>query len=166
MFGLRRWKAAVIVVCGLAAAGVVAGAALGREHITPSVSTYPDPSAPSVVRLHGTVGPGFTITLTDFNNNPITWLEPGTYTFTIDDLSNIHNFHLYGPGVDMQTTVLDTGNTTWTLKLTPGTYTFVCDPHASIMSGSLGVSGYGTVTSFPARAPSPVVHKVRKHRRR
>lgn len=166
MFRFKRWRAATIVCCGLAAAGAAASVALGRQHVSPIVATYPDASAPAPITLHGVVGPGFTITLTDANNQLVSWLQPGTYTFTIDDLSDIHNFHLTGPGVDMQTTVPSTGTSTWTLKLTPGSYTFVCDPHASTMVGTFGVSGYGTVTSFPAPKPAPHVAKAKRHKRR
>ena len=166
MAGFKRGRATAVVVCGLVAAGVVASAALGRQHdVVPSVVTVPDPSASAGKPLHGVVGPGFTITLQDANLQNVTWLQPGTYTFTIDDLSNIHDFHLTGPGVDMTTTVPETGTTTWTVKLTPGTYTFVCDPHSTTMVGSFGVAGYGTVTSFPAPKPT-AAPKTKKHRKR
>jgi len=88
--------------------------------------------------LLGTVGPGFTITLTE-DGEPVSSLAPGTYTFEIDDLASIHDFHLTGPGVDEATAVEGTGPTTWTLTLESGTYEFVCDPHASTMNGSFTV---------------------------
>ena len=155
----------VVVVAALVAVGAATSVALGRQHALPIVVTYPDPAAPTGIAVHGTVGPGFTITLTNANNQQVTWLQPGTYTFTIDDLSDIHNFHLFGPGVDMQTTVLATGTTTWTVELTPGTYTFQCDPHATTMIGTFGVAQYGTVTSFPAPKP-PAPPRAKKHKRR
>lgn len=164
MASFVRGRVVAVVVCVLAAAGAVASVALGRSHAVPVVVTVPDPAAPTGVYVHGVVGPGFTISLLNANNQNITWLQPGTYTFTIDDLSNIHNFHLTGPDVNLQTAVADTGTTSWTVKLTPGTYTFVCDPHATTMTGTFGVAGYGTVTSFPAPAPKPVVHKKKRKR--
>jgi plastocyanin len=165
MAGFKRGRATAVVICGLVVAGVVASAALARLHdVAPAVETVPDPSTAVKAAVHGVVGPGFTITLQDGNLQNVTWLQPGTYTFTIDDTSNIHNFHLFGPGVDLQTTVPDTGTTTWTVKLTPGTYTFQCDPHATTMIGQFGVAGYGTVTTFPA--PKPVVKpKPKKHKK-
>ncbi len=89
--------------------------------------------------LTGTVGPGFTITLTQ-GGKKVTKLAAGTYVFKINDKSTIHNFHLKGPGVNKKTSVGKKGSTTWTLKLSAGKYTYVCDPHRSIMHGSFTVS--------------------------
>ena len=93
----------------------------------------------STPTLKGEVGPGFTITLTQ-GGKKVTKLKAGSYTIKIADKSNIHNFHLTGPGVNKKTSVGGTGSTTWTVKLKSGTYKFVCDPHASIMKGSFKVS--------------------------
>jgi plastocyanin len=89
--------------------------------------------------LNGTVGPGFTIGLTKAGNK-VKKLKAGTYTFKVSDKSNIHNFHLTGPGVNKRTSVGGTGTSTWTLKLKKGVYKFVCDPHASFMKGAFTVS--------------------------
>ena len=89
--------------------------------------------------LNGTVGPGFTITLTQ-GGKKVTKLKAGSYTFKISDKSSIHNFHLTGPGVNKKTTVGGTGSSTWTVTLKKGTYKYVCDPHASFMKGSFTVS--------------------------
>jgi|SRR5581483_1292270 len=89
--------------------------------------------------LKGTTGPGFTITLTK-GGVKVKKLKPGTYIFKIADKSNIHNFHLKGPGVDKKTGVGFQGTVTWKLKLKKGTYKYVCDPHASFMKGSFTVS--------------------------
>lgn len=89
--------------------------------------------------LVGTVGPGFTITLTQ-NGQKVTTLKAGAYTIRIADKSNIHNFHLKGPGLNKLTSVAYVGNKTWTVTLKKGTYKYVCDPHASIMKGAFKVS--------------------------
>lgn len=89
--------------------------------------------------LLGTVGPGFTITLKS-GLHSVTKLKAGTYTITVKDQSNIHNFHLTGPGVNKATSVSGKGTTTWKVTLKKGTYRYVCDPHASIMKGSFAVS--------------------------
>jgi plastocyanin len=89
--------------------------------------------------VNGTVGPGFTITLTK-GGKKVTALKAGTYTFKIADKSSIHNFHLTGPGLNKKTSVGGTGNSTWTVKLKKGTYKYQCDPHATIMKGSFKVS--------------------------
>jgi plastocyanin len=89
--------------------------------------------------LEGTVGPGFTITLTQ-DGQPATSIPAGTYEIVVDDKASQHDFHLTGPGVDESTDVGGTGKTTWSVTLEPGEYTFVCDPHASSMNGSFTVS--------------------------
>jgi plastocyanin len=84
--------------------------------------------------LTGTDGPGFTITMSK------TSVKAGTYTIVIHDKSNIHNFHLTGPGVNKLTSVAKVYTTKWTVTLKKGTYKFVCDPHAAIMKGTLKVT--------------------------
>ncbi len=76
-------------------------------------------------RLSATVGPGFTISMSAKS------VKPGTYTITVKDLSNIHNFHLIGRGVNQATSVPAVKTTTWKVTLKKGTYRFICDPHAS-----------------------------------
>jgi hypothetical protein len=88
----------------------------------------------ATVQLTGTVGPGFTITLKN-RTKIVKTLAPAKYTFVINDKSNIHNFHLTGPGVNRKTTVAGTGTTHWTITLRAGTYNYVCDPHKSSMHG-------------------------------
>lgn len=104
---------------------------------TPSTTTAATTSSGGLV---GTVGPGFTITLTK-GGTPVTTLAPGTYKMTISDKSSMHNFHLFGPGVDKKTDVASTGTVAWTVKLTTGSYTYQCDVHfASGMIGKFTVS--------------------------
>jgi plastocyanin len=97
-------------------------------------------------QLEGTVGPGFTITLT-MDGDPVTSLRPGTYWLTVNDLSTHHNFHIFGPGLDdVVTTVPETGTVTVKIQLQHGTYTFQCDPHATVgMRGTFDVGGVGQV---------------------
>jgi copper binding plastocyanin/azurin family protein len=103
------------------------------------------PSSADGRKLHGTVGPGFTIRLSDEDGQPVTSLRPGEYWLTVDDLSNRHNFHVIGPGLDeIVTTVPFTGTVTVKIHLSHGTYTFQCDPHASMgMLGNFDVGGVG-----------------------
>jgi plastocyanin len=89
-------------------------------------------------KLAGVVGPGFNISLKQAGTT-VTKLRAGTYTITVSDKSNIHNFHLTGPGVNKKTSVGGQGTTTWKLTLKKGTYKFVCDPHATIMHGTFKV---------------------------
>jgi plastocyanin len=89
--------------------------------------------------LVGTVGPGFTIGLTNAGA-AVKTLKAGSYEITVDDKGSIHNFHLFGPGVDEKTDVAATGTVTWTVKLEKGAYTYQCDPHAASMNGSFTVN--------------------------
>jgi plastocyanin len=94
----------------------------------------------STPTLNGVVGPGFTITLKK-GTTKVTKLKAGTYIFKISDKSNIHNFHLTGPGsINKKTSVGGQGTSTWKLTLKKGTYKFVCDPHSAFMKGSFTVS--------------------------
>jgi hypothetical protein len=89
--------------------------------------------AAKATALSGSVGPGFTIALRDASGIKVTQLDPGAYTITIDDMSDLHNFHLKGPGgVDEATSVEGTGKTTWNVTFVDGLYTYHCDAHPSI----------------------------------
>ena len=91
--------------------------------------------------LVGTVGPGFTITLTN-GGTPVTTLAPGTYKITVSDKSSMHNFDLFGAGgVSKKTSVSGTGTVVWTVNLVKGSYTYQCDVHfASGMIGNFTVA--------------------------
>ncbi len=104
----------------------------------------PPPPPPSCGRafpntLTGDVGPDYTIHLRDPDGNDLDGgtLPAGTYTVEIDDLSEIHNFHLFGDAVECvppstcQTDVAGTGHEVWTVNLTPGTAEYQCDPHSA-----------------------------------
>jgi plastocyanin len=99
--------------------------------------------------LHGRVGPGFSISLTTEAGARVTHLDPGTYDIEVQDLSDEHNFHLLGPGVDKATEVGDSGRVTWTVTVRDGTYRYQCDPHQATMNGSFTVGN-----AQPAPPPS------------
>ena len=91
--------------------------------------------------LKGETGPGFTIEVSQ-NGKDAETVKAGTYTLEVEDKSDIHNFHLIGPGVDKEvTTVPFVGEKSVTVTLKKGTYTYQCDPHASS-----GMKGTFTVT--------------------
>lgn len=96
--------------------------------------------------LFGVVGPDFSISLKDSAGAAVTHIETGTYTVQVNDLGEVHNFHLSGPGVDEVTGVASTGEVRWTVTFQDGTYTFRCDPHNTIMRGTFTA---GTVTPPP-----------------
>ncbi|HEU5263626.1 MAG TPA: plastocyanin/azurin family copper-binding protein [Gaiellaceae bacterium] len=112
------------------------------------------------VKLVGTVGPGFSITLVDAQGNRVRSLQPGAYDIEVRDLSEEHNFHLTGPGVDRLTPVGAATTESWTVTLTNGTYRYVCDPHSTTMRGSFTVGATPT-TPPPTSTPTPVTAKTR-----
>ena len=115
------------------------------------------PSALSAVvgKLDGTVGPDFSISLNSPDGGLVTQIDPGTYEIVVRDLSNEHNFHLFGPGVDETTQVSETGTVTWTVTLRNGRYTLQCDPHVGEGMRRTFVSG-----TPPVPAPVPKVPKL------
>jgi plastocyanin len=97
-------------------------------------------STKALPKLTGTVGPGFTITMRKLGK-PFKTLKAGTYSVTVTDKSNIHNFHLRGPKVNKEiTTIAFKGVKTVVVKFSKGKYTFICDPHFTTMKGSFTVT--------------------------
>jgi hypothetical protein len=101
------------------------------------VAAGPASAAPRTV--NGTVGPGFTIAL-KLGGKKVTRLKHTTYRFTVADKSGMHDFHLYGPGVDKVITGIGfQGTRSATVRLRRGTYHYRCDVHPSEMHGSFRV---------------------------
>ncbi len=94
------------------------------------------PAAPAASggKLGGTVGPGFTITMSAKS------VKAGAYAITVHDRGAIHNFHLVGPGVNQKTGVGAVKTYSWRVTLKRGTYKFSCDVHTSVMHGVLRVT--------------------------
>jgi len=125
----RRLHASAALRTGV----LVAGAALAASTTASA--------APASQVVKGTVGPGFTITLT-LSGKKVTKLKAGTrYRFVISDRADIHDFHLSGPGFNrVLTSVEFTGTKSFVLGVKKGSYRFICDPHSGIMHGSFKVS--------------------------
>ena len=102
--------------------------------------------------LTGSVGANdaFTISLAGPTGTPVQHLDAGTYTLLVHDLSELHNFHLTGPGVDVSTPVEQTGDFTFTITLSDGTYTFVCDRTSRSSSSATAPRATASVSSAPA----------------
>ena len=98
-------------------------------------------------------GDSFAISLKDASGAAVTHLPAGSYTLLVHDRSDLHNFRLSGPGVDVATPVDGKGDSTFTVTLADGTYFFQCDAHAAQMKGQFTV-GAATGTP-PPPAPSP-----------
>jgi plastocyanin len=105
-------------------------------------------TASGQTKLTATVGPAFSIQLSNESGGRVTQLDPGTYEITVNDRSEEHNFHLMGPGVDQMTEVDFVGTVTWTVTFTNGNYRFQCDPHLTSMRGQFRV-GTPPVTTPP-----------------
>ncbi len=91
-------------------------------------------------KLVGTVGPGFSISLKTAAGKRVTGLTRGTYTLTVKDRSDEHNFFVSGPGLKKSVTGVDfVGTKTVTLRLASGKYAFVCTPHSDDMRGAISV---------------------------
>jgi len=137
-----------IALVGLTAACASEDDPSGAMQTAPAESEQAEPSAEAPAGggevLLATVGEpddpdAFTITLTDESGAEVSTLPAGSYSIRVDDLSEIHNFHLTGSGVDESTTVPETGDTVWDVTLEAGDYQYVCDPHPS-MRGELTVT--------------------------
>jgi plastocyanin len=102
------------------------------------------PTAADNGQLTGNVGPGYAISLKDATGAAVTHLDPGTYTLLVHDQSDIHNFHLNGPGVNVSTDIDSVGDQTFTITLADGTYTYVCDAHFGTMHGKFTVGAVST----------------------
>jgi plastocyanin len=118
----------------------VAAAAIGIAAVAIPTTAA---SAATPVKLAGTVGPGFTISLTQ-GGKPVKSLKAGKVTITVADKASFHNFVLEqqsgGKLTKQITTVPFTGTKTVTLTLTKGKYKFYCMPHESSMFGTFTVS--------------------------
>lgn len=116
---MRSTLAAVAVLAGIACTAPAAEA------------------APPV--LVGTVGPGFTISLTR-DGRPVSSLRAGRYTLLVRDRAQIHNFRLFGPGVERATGIPFVGSRRFAIVLRRGVYRYECFPHPSSMHGRVRVA--------------------------
>jgi hypothetical protein len=130
----------LLALTACAGLGLVAGASLAPAQ---------------AVKLVGTVGPGFSITLEFADGRTVAQLDPGTYEITVRDLSEEHNFRLFGPGVEQFTQVEATGTVTWTVTFREGRYTIQCDPHPTQMTRTFTVGNPPppTTTQQPPATP-------------
>ena len=88
----------------------------------------------ALTKLRGKVNDNRVMTLS--NTSP----SPGRYRIIIRDTTKRHNWHIFGSGVNKETSVRGTGRWSWKVRLRSGTYTVVCDPHARSMRFSVIVS--------------------------
>jgi plastocyanin len=121
-------RASIAIVATTAAVLVVSVGASGKT-ATPT--------------LKGTVGPGYTITLT-MNGKKVKSLKRGTYKFAVADKSTFHNFTVErekgGKFEKDLTSVSFTGSKTVTLKLGAGSWKYYCKVHEPMMYGFFKVT--------------------------
>jgi plastocyanin len=133
-------RAGVLAFASVAAAGLLALAGCGGDDNESSgeattTTTATTGTGAAGKTIEGYVGPGFDISVEDADN-----VKAGDYTLKVEDKSDIHNFHLTGPGVDVKTEVSFKGTMTFPVKLQAGEYHFQCDPHSSSMNGTFTVT--------------------------
>lgn len=136
----RKAMALGLAVAALGVAGCGGGDDEAIATDTETATTMPGTVPETGEVLKGSVGPGFDISLTSEDGEAVETLAAGSYTLIVNDMSDAHNFHLTGDGVDVSTEVGESGTNTFDVDLSSGTYTFVCDPHSSSMNGSFEVS--------------------------
>ncbi|HEY3921575.1 MAG TPA: hypothetical protein VGL76_05615 [Gaiellaceae bacterium] len=72
-------------------------------------------------------------------------IPAGTYTIHVLDDTSEHDFHIMGPGVNMQTDVGGSETDNWTVTFQPGgSYRFQCDEHPDFMWAAFVASGTAT----------------------
>ena len=145
---MKKLTVAVVLTLTLAASGCSDGGDAETDTAAPAESSS-EPSesaAPSAAAgggeenvLIGTVGTeedpdAFEITLTDSSGAPVETLPAGDYTINVNDLSEIHNFHLKGGEVDETTTVPEVGEQSFEVTLAAGEYEAICDPHPNMVT--------------------------------
>ena len=108
----------IAAVAAVASSAVAAALLLGG----------PAAAAPNVVK--GTVGPGYTISLT-IGGKKVKRLKAGVkYRFVVADRSEDHDFRLAGPGTSKMLSGEEyIGTKTTMLTLKKGKYSFFCAPH-------------------------------------
>jgi hypothetical protein len=135
-----------VLVAALAAIGLAVPGAVGArgEVAQPLLATVGDAATQNAYR----------ISFSDATGTRVTHLDPGTYTINVHDYATLHNFHLFGPGVQQASDIEGTTTTlSWVVTFQNGTYHYQCDAHPTIMHGAF------TVGTVPA-APKQLVGRV------
>jgi plastocyanin len=118
----------ITVIAAALVATVAAAAALGQSASTPI--------------LRGTVGPGFTISLTK-GGKKVRTLRAGIYTITVRDKAASHNFTLERetkPKIEKHvTSTAFIGTKSMKVTLKKGEWKYYCSVHESTMHGSFVV---------------------------
>ncbi len=117
---------------GMASAGANdphSHAMLGRTG--ENVDLAPQRTAGRLPKLVGIVNDNRDIEISDRTPGP------GRYKIVVRDSAGSHNWHLYGNGRSISTTVRGTGRWVFKIRLPAGSYRVVCDPHNDAMEFDL-----------------------------
>jgi hypothetical protein len=120
--------------------------------------------------LHGTVNADYSITLLFDDGSNATSAPAGSYRLVVNDQTSEHNFHLSGPGVDVDTGIDQVGTQGFTINLQNNSqYTFVCDVHPDTMRGTINIGTPPASSSPTSTGPGkpttnvpagPLGHKI------
>jgi len=124
-----------VVLVATAAAGLLA---------LPAAATADPPV------LTALTGPGEAITLAGPDGQPVTHLDPGTYTIQVADTSDRRDFTLRGPGVSLHTGFEAVANHTWTATFQDGWYRYYDAAFEDQLHGQFSV-GAPAPTTLQAR---------------
>ncbi len=108
--------------------------------------------------LQARVGPDYIISFTMADGTPITTLTAGTYTIHAVDTEVEHNFHIFGPGVDLSTGANQEEDDLWTATFqNNNVYTYRCDIHPTVLNGTVTVGNPVVVATVAAPPPPTAV---------
>jgi hypothetical protein len=114
--------------------GIACALALAVAPASAAVDNGTDGRRGGLPKLKGSVGPGFQISISDDS------VPAGRYKLIVKDFGTIHNFHIFGAGVDKATSVPGTGRTVFKIRVTEGEYAIQCDTHPLEMNTTLTVT--------------------------
>lgn len=100
-------------------------------HVGENTSLAPQRARGTLPKLVGIVNDARDIEISD--RTP----SPGRYKIVVRDSTTRHNWHLYGNGKSIFTTVRGTGRWVFKIRLKVGDYRVVCDPHNDDMEFDL-----------------------------
>lgn len=102
-------------------------------HVGENVNLRPTRTTSELPKLVGIVNDARDIEISD--RTP----SPGRYKIVVRDSTRSHNWHLFGNGKSIATTVRGEGRWVFRIRLTAGSYRVVCDPHSDDMEFDLVV---------------------------
>lgn len=139
----------LLLVGALTVIGLVLPGAVGARSAAPAqplVATVGTATTPEAYRID----------LVDANGQKVTHVDPGTYTITVHDYATLHNFHLFGPGVNQSTDIATAEDATWVVTFQDGaTYHYECEAHPTIMFGKF-TSGNVAIPPAPKKLKAQV----------